>query len=58
VKQLIKYSAEHVLLVSPLLPQQDADMKNNKKKNVAKVQPKIIPLKNKFVLTIYALEVT
>jgi hypothetical protein len=33
-------------------------MKNNNKKNVPKVQPKIILLKNKFVLTVYALEVT
>jgi len=47
-----------VSLVSPLLPQKDAVMKNNNKKNIPKVQPKIIPVKNKFVLTIYALEVT
>jgi hypothetical protein len=47
-----------VSLVSPLLPQQDAVMKNNKKKNVPKVQPKLISSKNILILTIYALEVT
>jgi hypothetical protein len=61
---------------SPMLPQQHAVMKNNKKNvfpkffpesflspsssqnhSFPKVQSKIIPLKNKFLITIYAMEV-
>lgn len=36
----------------------EAAMKNNNKKNSPRVQSEIIPLKNNFVLTKYALEVT